>query len=65
MTGIPADDPIDAVQGILGVTGTTRGEAVKESLSRNIDVLQKLGCFDAAGMVELRTGNTLTLAALT
>ena len=59
--GSPPEDVIDAAQANLGVTGTARGKAVKASLIRNMDILRKLGCLDAAGMAKLRTGNAPTV----
>ena len=58
------DDPGDIIaqaQDALGYGETPRAEAVKASLLRNLDILQKLGCLDDAGMGQLRTGNAPTV----
>lgn len=48
-------------QEALGVAGTPRADALKASLLRNLDILGKLGCLDAAGMGKLETGNAPTI----
>jgi hypothetical protein len=58
------DDPGEVIadaQAALGMTGTARAAAVKASLERNLNILAKLGCLDAAGMGKLRTGNAPTV----
>ena len=52
---------ITEAQLALGMAGTPRAEAVKASLIRNIDILEKLGCFDESGMAKLKTGNAPTV----
>jgi hypothetical protein len=37
------------------------GEAVGASLTRNMDILKKLGCLDVAGMEKLKRGNAPTI----
>ena len=56
----PPAEVIDAAQSNLGMAGTARADAVKASLLRNLDILEKLGCLDPAGMAKLATGNAPT-----
>jgi len=51
----PADLIADA-QASLGVSATERAVEVKKALLRNLDILEKLGCFDEAGMGSLKAG---------
>ena len=55
------DTIIAQAQNALGYAETPRAKAVKASLLRNLDILQKLGCLDDAGMGKLRTGNAPTV----
>ena len=47
---------IVAAQKLAGYAGTPRADADKESLLRNLAILERLGCLDEAGMAALRTG---------
>lgn len=55
--GKDPSEVIMAAQKALGYAETSRGQAVKTSLLRNLDILGKLGCLDEEGMVKLRRGN--------
>ncbi|MCH7226765.1 hypothetical protein [Haloferula sp. A504] len=59
--GHPPAAIIDAAQEALEVSGTARAEAVKASLIRNLDILEKLGCLEPAGMAKLETSNAPTI----
>ena len=52
---------IAQAQDALGMAGTHRAEAVRSSLMRSLDILNKLGCLDVAGMGKLKTGNAPTI----
>jgi len=65
--GLDPAELISKSQTDLEVASTERAEAVKNSLLRNLGILEKLGCFDDAGMVKLRAGKapTVTLGPYT
>jgi hypothetical protein len=53
------DDPeavVTSAQKQAGYSGTARADADRESLVRNLTILQRLGCLDGAGMASLRVG---------
>jgi hypothetical protein len=54
-------DIIRKAQVALRMADTPRAKAVEASLLRNLDILEKLGCLDEAGMGKLRTGNAPTI----
>ena len=44
-----------------GIEETTRERIQREALLRNLTILERLGCLDAAGMDKLRRGNAPTI----
>lgn len=52
---------IRQAQVATGYAGTARAEADRESLLRNLTILERLGCLDADNMAKLRRGNAPTI----
>ena len=47
---------VTSAQKQAGYSGTARADADRESLVRNLTILQRLGCLDGTGMAALRVG---------
>ncbi len=54
-------DVIEQAQRATGYAGTARAKADAESLLRNLTILERLGCLDAANMAKLRRGYAPTI----
>jgi hypothetical protein len=52
---------IDAAYALKGPHRAERLKDQKDSLLRNVTILERLGCLDEAGMIKLRKGNTPTI----
>jgi len=52
---------IDEAHALTGPHGADRLKAQKDSLIRNVTILSRLGCLDAAGMEDLRRGKAPTI----
>ncbi|MDB4314129.1 hypothetical protein N9953_02995 [Akkermansiaceae bacterium] len=52
---------IDEAHALTGQHRAERMEAQKTSLIRNVTILDRLGCLDEAGMINLRKGNAPTI----
>jgi hypothetical protein len=52
---------IDAAHALTGPHRPERLKAQKDSLIRNVTILERLGCLDEAGMIKLRKGNAPTI----
>jgi hypothetical protein len=59
--GIDPGSVIDQAQARVGYAGTARAREDKKALLRNLIILERLGCLDAAGMEKLRRGNAPTI----
>lgn len=59
--GHMAGGVIDSAHTVLGMKGTERAKAQRDSLIRNVTILERLGCLDGAGMAKLRKGNAPTI----
>ena len=52
---------IDQAHALTGQHRAERMKAQKDSLIRNVTILERLGCLDEAGMIKLRKGNSPTI----
>ncbi len=52
---------VDAAQRTAGYAGTPRAKADAQAIIANRDRMEALGCFDAAGLAELRKGQSPTI----
>lgn len=60
-SGNDLDDLIQEAQKRSGYAGTARAEADRDSLLRNLTILERLGCLNEEGMDKLRKGNAPTI----
>jgi hypothetical protein len=59
--GFDIGEIIDQVHSVIGSYEPKRAKAQRESLIRNRLILERLGCFDEAGLAKLRKGNAPTI----
>jgi hypothetical protein len=60
-SGFDASETIDQAHAQTGPHEPKRAKAQRASLIRNRLILERLGCFDEAGMILLRKGNAPTI----
>jgi hypothetical protein len=59
-----AADPAEAIkraQMLNGSYGSPRGQETATAMLRNVDILERLGCFTEEGLAKLRRGNAPTI----
>ena len=59
--GQDAGEAIDQAHALTGPHSPERMKAQKDSLIRNLTILERLGCLDDDGMAKLRKGNAPTI----
>ena len=59
--GNDLDIVLDEAHALIGPHKAERLKAQKDSLIRNVTILERLGCLDEAGMIKLRKGNAPTI----
>lgn len=52
---------IDTAFARFGWKGTAKGELTKAAMIRNVSIAEKLGCLDAAGLADMRRGQSPTI----
>ncbi len=56
--GEKPESVIDAAFARFGWKGTAKGELTKAAMIRNVSIADKLGCLDAAGLADMRRGQS-------
>jgi hypothetical protein len=59
--GQKPDAVLDRAVSLAGYTNAASAKLTKDALLRNLDIADKLGCLDAAGLTEMRRGKAPTV----
>src|SRR6187549_3614403 len=63
MTRVAGEKPVDVLDRAVTLAGykTMSATLTRDALLRNLDIAEKLGCLNAAGLTEMRHGNAATV----